>query len=319
MFQISGYIKELILKFNSQGNSVREIAAKLTSLTPYQIRKFLKSQPGIFIPPKPNPNPPIDQITTYKILNLYDERVPAINKVKRKKELKSHRPLKTRKYSMRDLAIKFNISQPTVFAIIHANRAVDIMRRKAMNHTTEDKAHLKWKRQRIKKKQQGYVTRKRGPKSLQITPDQFWQSVNKMTTDLCWLWEGETDELGYGRLRWGEEENKKYTTVRRIAATLCDPPLIPNIYAHERIKSTCHNPKICCNPTHMTVTTPVKPRVRIRIKLDEARFILSRVNESGLTPEIKKELIEQLNIGEALFDRIISNPELVRQNIIEKL
>lgn len=88
------------------------------------------------------------------------------------------------------------------------------------------------------------------------TPVSFWARVDRSGgPEACWPWTGETDEHGYGRIRWARfKRDGAKLYAHRIAWMLMHggqmPPgdgRITGLILHH-----CDNPP-CCNPAHLYV------------------------------------------------------------------
>lgn len=74
------------------------------------------------------------------------------------------------------------------------------------------------------------------------TAEKFWARVLK--TDTCWVWQGGTDENGYGRV--GYQSRSNIGTHRVAWALTRNGGKIPTRWVLHR----CDNPP-CCNPAHL--------------------------------------------------------------------
>lgn len=78
----------------------------------------------------------------------------------------------------------------------------------------------------------------------------FWERVIK--TDSCWLWRGEKNSMGYGRLAFGSQ---KYGKRKRIFAHRLSLELHGvQVLESDTVMHTCDTP-LCVNPEHLKVTT----------------------------------------------------------------
>jgi len=89
---------------------------------------------------------------------------------------------------------------------------------------------------------------KKGPKRRPIE-ERFWPRVDKSGPiwegTPCWLWMGNKDKLGYGRISLGGWEGK-LTLTHRLAYEL----LIGPIPEGKELDHLCRNPS-CVNPAHL--------------------------------------------------------------------
>jgi hypothetical protein len=77
-----------------------------------------------------------------------------------------------------------------------------------------------------------------------VNQQKFWNCVADIGN--CWIWTGETDRHGYGRLR---HKNRKWGA-HRLAWTLANGP----IPAELTVDHLCFN-VLCCNPSHLRLLT----------------------------------------------------------------
>jgi hypothetical protein len=87
-----------------------------------------------------------------------------------------------------------------------------------------------------------YCSRKCYSQSKYNTPENFWSQVDKNGPNGCWLWTGQVNEDGYGRVKW----KCKSVAVHRLACELSGKPIPENL----RGLHHCDNPP-CCNPDHI--------------------------------------------------------------------
>lgn len=77
----------------------------------------------------------------------------------------------------------------------------------------------------------------------------FWSRVDSSGgPDACWPWQGELNDNGYGRLRFGG----KMEVAHRVAYELTHGA----IPAVRFVCHSCDNPP-CCNPAHLWVGTAI--------------------------------------------------------------
>ncbi len=81
--------------------------------------------------------------------------------------------------------------------------------------------------------------------SRRHTPETFWNRIEK--TEGCWIWHGDTQKYGYGRLNY----HRKLYLAHRLAWILTNGPIPKGKYVLHR----CDNPP-CCNPDHLYIGTP---------------------------------------------------------------
>jgi hypothetical protein len=77
--------------------------------------------------------------------------------------------------------------------------------------------------------------------SKRTTPENFWARVDK--SGACWLWEGRSDEKGYGRVGY---DRKRNVGAHRVAWALTHGGDLPTAWVLHR----CDNPP-CVRPEHL--------------------------------------------------------------------
>jgi hypothetical protein len=84
----------------------------------------------------------------------------------------------------------------------------------------------------------------------QRTPieDRFWPRVRK--TETCWIWTGNTDSLGYGRISAGGKYGP-IKLVHRVAYEMVVGPIPEGCH----LDHLCQNTS-CVNPAHLEAITP---------------------------------------------------------------
>ena len=93
------------------------------------------------------------------------------------------------------------------------------------------------------------------------TADQkFWERVQK--SDGCWLWTGEKNNQGYGRLAFGGRGNRKRIMAHRLSLELHGVPLSAGAVVMHR----CDTP-LCVNPAHLAVGTQTENLADMRAKM----------------------------------------------------
>ncbi len=102
---------------------------------------------------------------------------------------------------------------------------------------------------------------------LGISPNNFWNKVNIINEQDCWLWKGQKRK-GYGVVSYREGKRAKTYTAHRIAYYL-HYNKYPNGWI---VMHTCNN-KLCCNPHHLELgTNRDNIRQAIKDKLRQPRL-----------------------------------------------
>lgn len=78
--------------------------------------------------------------------------------------------------------------------------------------------------------------------------DRIWSKVEK--TEGCWIWHGERNHLGYGRLRFKIDGKRPRRVVHRIVYEHVNGPVPDGL----ELDHLCHNPS-CVNPEHLEAVT----------------------------------------------------------------
>lgn len=72
----------------------------------------------------------------------------------------------------------------------------------------------------------------------------FWRQVQIADDDECWLWQGGTNNSGYGQMRFGK---KGMVMAHRLAYTLVNGPIADQ----QVLLHACDTP-LCVNPRHLS-------------------------------------------------------------------
>jgi hypothetical protein len=81
----------------------------------------------------------------------------------------------------------------------------------------------------------------------------------------CWLWGGELNRNGYGRVWW----QGKRCVVHRVVYELLHGPVSPKLHL-DHVKERCQH-RHCCNPAHLEPVTPRENTHRGRAVLFKKR------------------------------------------------
>ncbi len=78
------------------------------------------------------------------------------------------------------------------------------------------------------------------------TKVRFWNLVDVVSPDKCWLWTAGTNDYGYGQFKL----NGRYAISSRIAYQVAVGPIPEGL----KVLHTCDTPA-CCNPRHLFLGT----------------------------------------------------------------
>ena len=140
----------------------------------------------------------------------------------------------------------------------------------------------------------------------------YWSLVDRINNNGCWLWLGDKNVEGYGRMMVGSV----YEATHRIAY-LIRYKFIPK---GTSILHSCDNPS-CVNPKHLRIGThkdnmnDVYMRGRMGGNLynisDKLILMVYELQDIGLT---KKEIREKLGLTKSLVDNIFNRSKIGQIN-----
>lgn len=86
-------------------------------------------------------------------------------------------------------------------------------------------------------------------------PAGFWPRVDYRGLRRCWVWQGQKNAAGYGRMKWA---GRRWSVHRFLYEVTVGP--IPE---GMEVDHLCRNPA-CCNPAHLEPVTGAENKRRAR-------------------------------------------------------
>ena len=138
--------------------------------------------------------------------------------------------------------------------------------------------------------------------------ERFWNQVNK--TETCWVWAGDTDKDGYGRL-WNNEKKGSERT-HRLSWEIHNGP----IPSDQQVLHQCDNPP-CIRPNHLflgtntdnnndAITKGRNPQGewhgRAKVNTEQVREIRRRYREEGVS---QQRLADKYGLKQTTVSQIV--------------
>jgi len=131
----------------------------------------------------------------------------------------------------------------------------------------------------------------------------FWKKIRCGEPDECWPWLGNTNDQGYGRLKWSAHgQNLAHRRALELSGTPIPDGLI--------VLHTCDNPP-CCNPRHLRLGTKTINAAdrdsKGRARGGGARLSATAVVEIRQSTESSQVLAKKYGVSQSSIYRVRDN------------
>lgn len=134
------------------------------------------------------------------------------------------------------------------------------------------------------------------------TKQKFWANMTQLSDESCWLWQGSTDEHGYGRVHWIDRYGHRLMHTSRVAWELSNNDMIPDNFC---VLHSCDTPR-CCNPKHLFLGTHKQNAIDAKLKkrLETKQQIYRPQVKTKKTHKSKARKRSMQNLRKFVIDKI---------------
>lgn len=108
----------------------------------------------------------------------------------------------------------------------------------------------------------------------------FWSNVGVLGSNECWVWQGRTNETGYGQFEW----EGKAVRAHRLAYELVRGEIPDSMV----VMHVCDNPA-CCNPAHLKLGTQAD---NMHDMIEKGRGRKAKGSEHGMATLSEGDVVE---------------------------